>query len=413
VSLTDIEVVVVGGGAAGIGAAHTLRDAGLNALIVEARDRLGGRAWTVPSGQGFPIDLGCGWLHSADQNIWREIAEREGYTIDHTPPPWSRPTAPIGSAPAEQAGIGQAIGEFRGEVDEFPESEPDRPASAFLPADGRWNGPLNAISTFYSGAELDRISTRDLARYDDTGVNWRVVEGYGTLISAYGADLPIRLNCTVRTIDHRGKRLAIETSDGTIAADKVIVTLSSNLIAANESLFLPALPEKAAAASNLPLGLADKIFLSLDHADEFNDESRAFGRTDSAATAAYHFRPFGRPEIEAYFGGMLAAELEKGGETAFFDFARTELVRLYGADFAKRIRPLAHHAWGVDPFALGSYSYAKPGHADDRAALAAPVEERIFFAGEATSRTGYSTAHGALQSGIDAANQVIASRPGK
>ncbi len=407
-TLHDCEVAIVGGGAAGIGAARALRDAGVDALIVEARHRLGGRAWTVPAAGGFPIDLGCGWLHSADRNPWREIAEATGFTVDQTPPPWSRPVAPTGTAPADQAGIGAAIGAFRAAVDDLPESEPDRPASAFLDPDGRWNGVIDAISTWYSGAELARVSAHDLARYDDTGVNWRVGEGYGALIATYGADLPVALDTAVTRIDRSGKRLVVETANGSLTAAAVIVTLPTDVIAANAGLFHPALPEKIAAARHLPLGLADKLYLSLAGAEEFRTESRAFGRTDTVATAAYHFRPLGRPVIEAYFGGALAADLEAGGEGAFVDFALGELTGLYGSAFAGRVRPLAHHAWGRDPYALGSYSYATPGHADARAALAAPVDDRIFFAGEACSPADYSTAHGAYQSGLAAARDAIA-----
>ena len=402
----DVEVAIVGGGAAGIAAARALRDAGIDALILEARDRLGGRAWTVTSKAGLPLDLGCGWLHSADRNPWRQIAVAGGFTVDQTPPPWQRPVAPIGTPPAAQAEIGAAIGAFRGRVDEFPEGGPDRPASDFLDPGGRWNSVVNAVSTFYSGAETDRISARDLARYDDTAVNWRVAEGYGTVIAGYGAGVPAQLGCVVQRIDRRGKRLVVETSAGPVTAAAVIVTLPSNVIAREEALFLPALPDKVVAAAGLPLGLADKLYLSLSAAQDFKSESRTFGRIDTVATAAYHFRPFGRPEIEVYFGGALAAELESGGERAFVDFALAELVGLFGADFAARVKPLAHHAWGRDPFALGSYSYARPGHAEDRATLAAPVEGRIFFAGEATSTADYSTAHGAYHSGLEAARQA-------
>ena len=119
--------------------------------------------------------------------------------------------------------------------------------------------------------------------------------------------------------------------DGAITADAVIVTLPSNLLAEEKLLFTPALPEKAEAAAGLPLGLADKLFLSLADAEEFDKDSRLFGRTDRAATAAYHFRPFGRPMIEAYFGGTLAAELEAAGEAAFLDFAVAELAGLSAA----------------------------------------------------------------------------------
>jgi monoamine oxidase len=112
--------------------------------------------------------------------------------------------------------------------------------------------------------------------------------------------------------------------------------------------------------------------------------------------------------IEAYFGGTLAHELERGGERAFFDLATTELTGLLGSEFAGRLKPLFLHQWAKDPFASGSYSYAIPGSAGERAVLAAPVESRIFFAGEACSPHDFSTAHGAYQSGIAAAEQLIA-----
>ncbi len=405
--MTEAEVVIIGGGAAGVAAARRLREAGVAALIVEARERLGGRAWTTVAG-GFPVDLGCGWLHSAERNPWTKIAEAEGQMIDKSLPPWARPAAQLGLPATEVTAFRQALVRLHERVDAYPQDEPDKPVAAFLEPRGRWNALLDAVSTYYSGAELERVSAHDLANYEDDGVNWRVGSGYGRLIASYGAGLPAALGCKAERIDRRGKRLAIETSKGAIQADAVIVTLSSAVIAEQPDLFLPALPEKTEAAAGLPLGLADKLFLTLADPTTFESESRAFGDATRAATAAYHFRPYGRPMIEVYFGGSLAAELEKGGERAFFDFALAELIGLFGAGIARRIAPLAHHGWLRDPFARGSYSYASPGSVACRAALAAPVEERIFFAGEACSRNDYSTAHGAFRTGVAAAEQAIA-----
>jgi monoamine oxidase len=205
----------------------------------------------------------------------------------------------------------------------------------------------------------------------------------------------------------------VETADGTITADAAIITLPSTLLAEETLRFTPALHEKTAAAAGLPLGLDDKLFLSLSDADEFEQDSRVFGRTDRSATAAYHLRPFGRPQIEAYFGGPLAVELEADGVPAFVDFAIAELVGLLGSDFARRVKPLHLHPWGVDPFSRGSYSCALPGKADCRGALAAPVEDRLFFAGEACSASDFSTAHGAYLTGIAAADLAIAARRAK
>jgi monoamine oxidase len=405
----EYRVVIVGGGAAGIGAARSLAAAGVKTLVVEARDRLGGRAWTIASDIGVPIDLGCGWLHSADRNPWRAIAEANGWAIDHAPPPWMRPLMPRGEPPPGQAAFGEAIWEFREKIAAFPESEPDRPASAFVAPGSPWRGTLEAISTFYSGAELDRVSARDLARYGDTAINWRVAQGYGALVAGHGEGLDVALSTAVTKIDSRGTRVRVETGAGVIDADAVVVTLPTDVLAAAPGLFLPALPEKIDAAAGLPLGLADKLYFALDGAGEFRSESRLLGRTDSVATAAYHFRPLGRPIVEAYFGGETARGLETGGERAFADFAVAELVKALGSDIAARLRPLAFHAWGSDPLARGSYSYAIPGHADDRARLAAPVDDRIFFAGEACSTADYSTAHGAYISGVGAAADVLKS----
>ncbi len=96
--------------------------------------------------------------------------------------------------------------------------------------------------------------------------------------------------------------------------------------------------------------------MALDGAQEFDRDVRLFGRTDRAATGAYQFRPLGRPQIEAYFGGNLAAELEANGDGAFFDFAVSELTGLLGSDFRRRLKPIRIHRWGLDPLSLGSYS---------------------------------------------------------
>lgn len=407
----DVEVAVIGGGAAGIAAATRLRDAGVDYLLLEARPRLGGRAWTVMSPAGLPLDMGCGWLHSADRNPWRAIAEAQGCHIDFTPPPWMRPALPIGFPLPEQAEFRNEFERFLGRVASIPESGPDCPASAFLDPSSRWNGLINAIATYMSGAELDQLSARDHSRYNDSGVNWRVIEGYGAVIAAHGASLRIALECPVRRIDHSGRRLKVETTGGAVTADAAIVTLPTNLI--GDGLFLPALPEKIEAAMSLPLGYDDKLFLSLVDAEEFEPEGRLSPHVDRARAAAYHVRPFGRPLIEAYFGGSLVQELENAGSDAFFDFARTELTDLLGSGFPKRIKPIGMHCWGTDPYARGSYSHAVPGQADCRATLAAPVDARLFFAGEACSTSDYSTAHGAYLTGIAAAEQVIAARRGR
>lgn len=407
---SDVDVVVVGAGAAGIAAARRLHDSAVCCLLVEARPRLGGRAWTFIDESGFALDLGCGWLHSADRNPWCDIAKAQGASIDMSLPAWMRPSLEFGFLRAEQDEFGEAMESFFARLERVAQRDTDVQSSAALERGCRWNGLINAVSTYISGAEWDRVSAKDFDRYRDSGVNWRVIEGLGTVIRDYGVGLPVTLDCRVTGIDHRGKRLSVETEKGAIAADQVIVAIPTSLLAKEQLAFMPALPQKIEAAQGLPLGLDDKLFMALDRAEEFDPDVRLFGHTDRAATGAYQFRPLGRPQIEAYFGGTLAAELEANGDGAFFDFAVSELTGLLGSDFRRRLKPIRIHRWGLDSFSLGSYSYALPGFADCRQALAEPVEDRLFFAGEACSVGDFSTAHGAWQTGVTAADQVLVAR---
>ena len=407
---SDVEVVVVGGGAAGVAAAKHLHRASVKCLLVEARPRLGGRAYTVIDSSGSTLDLGCGWLHSADRNPWVRVAEAEGVALDKTLPPWQRRTLETGFPRAEQADFQNAMAEFFARLEQAAQGDKDVAAATLLEPGNRWNGLINSVGTYISGGDLDRLSVKDFDRYEDSGVNYRIFKGYGALIADYGADIPQMRDCPVRKIDHRGQRLRIETDNGAITADRAIVTVPSAVLAAEAITFTPALPDKIAAARGLPLGLADKLFLSLDGAEEFERETRLFGRTDRNGTGGYHLRPFGRPLIEAYFAGGLAAELEAGGEHAFFEYAVSELVGLFGSDFSRRLKPIQVHRWANDPYALGSYSFALPGFADCRQRLAAPVDNRLFFAGEACSAHDFSTAHGGYLTGVAAAEQVVALR---
>jgi monoamine oxidase len=269
---------------------------------------------------------------------------------------------------------------------------------------------IDAISTYVNGSELDRVSLLDMDAYEDSEINWRIKRGYGALMAAYGALCPLALNTKVTLIDHSGRRLRIETSQGTLTAGKVIVTVPTNLIADEEIRFHPALPAKLDAARGLPLGLADKVVLALDEPNALPKDGNLRGATMRTAMGAFHLRPFGQPCIEGFFGGRFARELEDAGEGALAAQSIDEIAALLGNDFRRRLKPLTESRWAHDPFARGSYSHALPGHAGKRAVLAAPVDGRLFFAGEATSPDFFSTAHGALDSGERAAGEVRASR---
>jgi monoamine oxidase len=409
---SSVDVAIIGAGAAGIAAAHALKQSGLSVIVLEARDRAGGRAHTIMAAPEITFDLGCGWLHSADKNRFVGIAEQLNFEIDKTRPPWREQSFYTGFPLAERMDFIQAIDAFYDRAEEAArqaiKSGHDPAASDYLEPGNRWNPMIDALSSYINGCELDVVSILDMDAYEDTEINWRVRNGYGAMIAAYGALCPLALNCEVSLIDHSGTRLRIETSLGTLSANKVIVTVPTNLIADEAIRFHPALPAKVDAAIGLPLGLADKVMLALDEPETLPKDGNLRGATMRTAMGSYHLRPFGQAAIEGYFGGSFARELEDAGPGAFAAQSIDEIAALLGNDFRRKLKPLAESRWAHDPFARGSYSHALPGHAGDRAILAAPVDGRLFFAGEATSPNFFSTAHGARDSGERAAEEVMA-----
>jgi len=405
--MSEFDVVVIGAGAAGLAAARRIATAPLSLHVLEARDRAGGRGWTVKDSSGLPIELGCGWLHSADENEWCIIAATLGFALDRTRPQWRTQWRNLGFPPADHDDFRATLERFWDRLDAGGDAEKDVPGDTFLEPGCRWNGLIDAISTYMNGVELDGLSARDFWRYRDTGINWRVVEGYGTLIASLAEGIDISFECPAQVIDHGGRRIRIVTPRGDIEARAVILTVPTNVLAAGVPRFAPELPDKIAAAQALPLGVADKVYLRLTGGEDIPNDAHLYGAIDRVDTGSYHLRPLGRPLVEGYFGGEFARELEQEGEAGFANFATEQLAALIGNDIRKRLELIAASNWVRDPWARGSYSRARPGHADARQVLAAAVDQRLFFAGEACSRDDFSTAHGAYRSGVVAAEQAI------
>jgi monoamine oxidase len=409
---SNVDVAIIGAGAAGLGAANALKDSGLAVIVLEARDRVGGRAHTIQAAPDVVFDVGCGWLHSANQNTFVPIAEALGFEINKDLPPWRERAYGKAFPQEDRNDFIRALDQFYDRAEaaaiEARRTGRDLAANLSLEPGNRWNPMIDAISTYINGCELDRVSILDMDAYEDTNLNWRVRRGYGALVAAYGAACPLALNCAVTLIDHSAKQVRIETTRGTLSADKVIVTVPTNLIADEAIRFHPALPAKVDAASGLPLGLADKVTIALAEPEALPKEGNLRAATMRTEMGTYHLRPFGQPCIEGFFGGRFARQLEAAGDGAMCAAAIDEIVSFLGNDFRRKLKPLAESRWALDPFARGSYSHALPGHAGDRVVLAAPVDGRLFFAGEATSPNFFSTAHGARDSGERAAKEAMA-----
>lgn len=405
----EFDVVVVGAGAAGLAAAARLSRAALSVVVLEGQGRIGGRAHTLAARTDLPLDLGCGWLHSADRNPLAALFARAGVALDQTPPAWSRPDANQSLTPEEQAAFALAMRDFEAALERAARAGQEGRAIAHLPPKAaRWHPMLEAFSAYYNGAPLSLVSVQDYGAFTDTGVNWRAPDGYGAAICGLAPRSLIVPHCAVLSIDHTGPRLRLETARGAITAKAAVLTVSSALIAQESIRIHPRLPAKVDAATGLPLGQAEKVFLRPAAPEVFPRESHLWGVTDRAETGSYYLRPLGRPVIEAYFGGDHARALSAAGPGAATAFAIDELVAHYGADVRGQLQPLAETGWGVDPWAMGAYSHALPGCSAARRALAEPVDGRLFFAGEATSTRSFSTAHGAWESGLRAADEALA-----
>src|SRR4051812_16093405 len=269
--MNNIDVAIVGAGAAGLAAAARLRRSSLSHLVLEASARIGGRAHTVDAG-GYPFDLGCGWLHSADRNPFTGIADQLGFEIDRSPPPWTKQSGHQGASAGEMAAFRSEFNALQQRLEEAAREGRDRPASELMTPDSPYNPTLDAFSAYYNGAEFDQVSVLDYEAYEDSGANWRIPRGYGSLVSAFGSEAPVVLEAPVTLLDHSGETLRLETPKGTLRARAAIVCVSTDIIAGEGLAFSPGLPGKREAAAGLPLGLADKLSIAVDGAEEFESD---------------------------------------------------------------------------------------------------------------------------------------------
>jgi monoamine oxidase len=416
----DVDVVVIGAGLAGLGAAHRLRELGTSAIVLEASGRIGGRAWTEhPAALGGTwFDMGAVWLHAAADNPLAAIAESAGETLLDSDV-LRRERTFIGTrlaTPAELIDCSHAWPRFEAAADRLLHAMPDTSldhVARHLPDDPwaltveSWEGPV--ICT----ADADRLSLRDWRRNGLTGRNLQIEGGIGAFVQRrLGEGLTIRLNTPATRIGWAGPggRVAVETAQGTIEAGACIVTVSTGVLAAGTIAFDPLLPAAVQDSVHaLPLGLAMKVALRATLADRL--DLPAHCTVDRQVTRSgepimiFQCWPFGHDHVQGWVGGATAWELARAGDAAAVDFALGELRRLFGGRvdrlFVGGGSVVTH--WESDPRVRGAYSYAVPGHADARRHLAAPLADgRLIFAGEACHDGLAGTLAGAWISGRDA-----------
>lgn len=406
---TDIDVAVIGAGVAGLAAGRTLLEAGLRVAVLEAKHRVGGRAYTETRTLGAPWDHGAHWLHDQERNFFVAYAEAEGI-----------PFEPVTYQRLLWDGGGWASAELRREYDAYCDrafaavrragaAGTDVAASEVVPDHPVFRRMFDSWYTAVAGVEPERNSTVDYARYRENSGNRRVRGGYGALVARYGAKVPVRLSTPVGRIDWSGPGVAVETPGGTLRARAAIVTVSTNVMAAGGVAFAPELPDAVRQAiADVPTGEAEKVAFTFGR-DVFGlpDNTRVGYVSDTMATTRFQINPYGENLAIAYFAGRFAAELVEAGAAAMIDYSTERLVEIFGADARAAITGAATTGWCADPHTRGGYSCARPGRAESRKLFLEPVADRIWFAGETCSIEAYGTVHGARDSAVRAATRIV------
>ncbi len=406
---TATDVVIVGAGAAGIAAARRLTTAGRKFILIEAADRIGGRCVTDTRMFDVPFDLGAHWIHTPDLNPVTRLAARRD--IEVYPAPASQKVR-IGRRYAREGELEDFLAlqvrANRGIADAARKG--DGACAQALPNDlGDWRPAVEfALGPFSCGKDLTQVSTVDFAKSAERNVDSFCRQGFGTLIASFAEAIPVKLSTPATTIDLR-RDLLVETPKGAITARAAIVTVSTNLIASGAIKFLPELPKRHADAfGKLTLGSYDHIALELaGNPLGFESDDLVFEKSADAHTAAILANVSGTQLCMIEVAGTFGRDLAARGEAAMVNFAADWLAGLYGADVKKAIKRSHATRWNHEPLALGAFSAAAPGGQGARRIVAEPLQNTLWFAGEAVHETLWGTVGGAWESGERAADAVI------
>ena len=398
---SNYQLLVIGAGAAGIGAAHAAKNAGIDYLAVEASHRVGGRGLTEELAPGIPWDLGCHWLHSGSINKLAPIARELGIHYDTDLPGRGFYMNGVQLPESEVADYKQFCSKIWNKISQ----KKDIALGDLIDYDSKWAPYYCYWQSLMTSEDVDNFSSLDLIHYNDTGEDWPVREGYGTLLELHAQGLEIELNTSVNKINWSTDGVIVETNRGTISANKVIITVSTGVLNGRNIDFHPALPiAKQEAIDALPLGSYNNFAMLYDEDWPFDSDTpdRIDYSNGDDINFAFKLRCSGWPYIYCAVAGRQARWLEKQPIEESENLMMTALTDTFGTNFKKKIIKFRASAWGDDPLIKGAYSASKPGCADQRKVLAMPIADRLYFAGEATSADAFCTAHGAYQSGSDA-----------
>jgi len=411
-SLDNVDIAIVGAGAAGIAAARKIAAAGRRFALIEAADRIGGRCITDTATFGVPFDRGAHWIHMPDINPVAKLASQTGLDIYPAPPGQKMRILRRYAREGEMEDFLAAQVRANRAIAEAARGKTDMSCAEALPKDlGDWRATIEfVLGPFGCGKDLSAISAMDFARSAERDVDAFCRQGLGALIAKLGAGLPVQLATPATRIDLGARGgVDIETARGRIAARGVIVTVSTGVLAANKIKFTPDLPRRQLdAANSLSLGSYDRIVLELPgNPLGFDRDDLVFEKSGSARTAAVLANVSGSSLVMVDVGGKFGRDLAAQGADAMATFALDWLAGLYGTDLRKAVKRTFATQWNNEPWVLGAFSAAAPGGQPARRTLMEPVRDRLWFAGEAVHETLWGTVGGAWESGERAADAAL------
>jgi monoamine oxidase len=409
----EIDVLIVGAGAAGIAAARRLAGAGRSFTMVEATDRVGGRCHTESKTFGVPFDRGAHWIHAPDINPLSKLAARTGLEIYPAP---SGQRVRVGKRNARESELEDflaALVRSHRAIDEAARGRTDVSCAQALPKDlGDWRPSIEfTLGPYGAAKDLNEISALDFSKSveRDSGAFCR--EGYGALLAKLAEGIPVQFNSPVSQIDTgaRGGKVEATTSHGPLQARYAIVTVSTNVITSGMLKLDREWPRRHfEAAAKLKLGSYDHIALELvGNPLGLQRDDLVFEKAANARTAALLANVSGTPLALVDVGGQFGRQLSAQGDLAMVDFAVEWLAGLFGGDIRRAVRRTYTTHWDADPWTLGAFSTAAPGSQGARRILMEPIRDRVYLAGEALHETMWGTVGGAWESGERAADAVL------
>lgn len=405
---SDVDIAIVGAGAAGIAAARQCLASGLSCAVLEARPHVGGRCVTAAI-SGQPVDLGAHWLHAGSINPLVSLGLERGEPLRRAD---FASRLVVDGTIADDATMREHRAAFEAAgaaIDRAAKAERDSNIAAVLPDLGRWTQSVSAAFALISGRPLDEVSAKDFPA-EEFGENWLAPGGYGAYLARLAEGIPVALGHAVETIDWSGLGVALHGPRGTVRAKAAIVTVPVALLADGAVRFTPELPEATREAigafrpgtyEHIVLDWPDSPFPEADRFVKVIGRSSSYGVMCRLEGSTIHLLEIDYATAEAHGrdGAAIAA------------FAHEWLSGELGREAVRGLKVPHVTNWIDDPWSRSAWAVAPPGRGEERSRLAEPVGERLWLVGEATSRRLWGTVGGAWEEGTAAAVAAAAASP--